>query len=297
MTEPPHIGDGVAHPGRGLVAATFLLSLALAGCASLVSSAAGGLSDSLGAAILNQDDPETVRDGAPAFLLMLDSFAKGSPDNSAMLRAAAELYAAYGTVFVDDPDRARRLTARALRYGRRALCLDHPPACDIWGLGFTEFSRAVNGFDKKSTPSAYTVGLSWLAYIRAHRDDWSALAELPNAEAILERVARLDGNFKAAKVEHLLGVMNTLRPPALGGKFDVGREHYERAISLSGGKDLGIKVDFARYYARTLYDRELHDALLTEVLEADPHHEGLTLMNTIAQREARELLDSGDDYF
>ncbi len=63
------------------------------------------------------------------------------------------------------------------------------------------------------------------------------------------------------------------------------------------GRDLSIKVDCARYYARTLYDRELHDRLLNEVLTADPVHEGFTLFNTLAQEEAQELLDSADDYF
>ena len=61
--------------------------------------------------------------------------------------------------------------------------------------------------------------------------------------------------------------------------------------------DLGIKVDYANYYARTLYDRELHDRLLNEVLAADPVQPGRTLFNTLAQRDARSLLDSADDYF
>ena len=56
-------------------------------------------------------------------------------------------------------------------------------------------------------------------------------------------------------------------------------------------------VDFARYYARTLYDRELHDQVLTEVLAADPVQPGYTLFNTLAQDEAQALLDSADDYF
>jgi hypothetical protein len=91
--------------------------------------------------------------------------------------------------------------------------------------------------------------------------------------------------------------MNTIRPPALGGDFEAGKEHFERAIELSEGKDLSIKVDYARYYARTLYDRELHDQLLGDVLAADPYQRGYTLFNTMAQEDAQELLDSGDAYF
>ena len=78
------------------------VSLTVMGCASMVASAGSGLAGNLSIAIMNQDDPELVRDGAPAYLLMLDSFVQGSPDNEAVLRAAAELYSAYGVVFVDD---------------------------------------------------------------------------------------------------------------------------------------------------------------------------------------------------
>ena len=39
------------------------------------------MADNLSVAVLNQNDPETVRDGAPAYLLLLDSFLEGSPDD------------------------------------------------------------------------------------------------------------------------------------------------------------------------------------------------------------------------
>ena len=86
---------------------TFLsLSAILAGCSSLIGSATSGLADSLTTTILNQDDPELVRDGAPAFLLMMDSFVERDPDNEATLQGAAQLYAAYGAIFVEDPERS-----------------------------------------------------------------------------------------------------------------------------------------------------------------------------------------------
>lgn len=269
----------------------------LAGCTAIMNSATSGLAGSLSSAILNQDDPETVRDGAPAYLLMLDSFVADAAGNAAMLGAAAELYAAYGIVFVEDADRARRLTNRARTYGRQALCAANKQGCNIWEQPFEEFLGKMSKFRKADTPTLFTVGLSWLAYIQAHRDDWSALAELPGAEAVLVRVRELDPAFKPADVEHYLAIMNTLRPPALGGRFDKGREHFENAIAISGGQDLSIKVDYANYYARTLYDQELHDRLLGEVLDSDPVIEGRTLFNTIAQEQARALLNSGEDYF
>ena len=53
----------------------------------------------------------------------------------------------------------------------------------------------------------------------------------------------------------------------------------------------------ARYYARIIYDRELHDRLLHEVMQADPSVSGLTLSNTMAQQEAQRMLDESSSYF
>lgn len=260
-------------------------------------SATNDMAANLSSAIMNQDDPETVRDGAPAYLLLLDSFIAGSPDNPAMLAAAAELYAAYGVIFVADPARADRLTQRALTYGQRSLCASNKSACGIHELSFQEFEIALETLDKKDAASLFTYGLSSIAYIKVHSDDWGAMTKLPGVESALKRVQALDPQYQAVQVEHYLAVLNTIRPPALGGNFEAGKAYFERAVALSNGKDLSINVDYARYYARTLYDRELHDKLLNDVMSAEPNQEGYTLFNTLAQREAQELLDSADDYF
>jgi ribosomal protein S7 len=274
-----------------------LASCMLAACVSMVASAGAGLAGNLTIAIMNQDDPPLVRDGAPAYLLMLDSFVEGAPENVAVLSAAAELYSAYGVVFVDDPVRARKLTTRGKAYGRRALCAAEEAVCGIWDRSYDEFVRGLQEVDAGEAPALYTFGLSWLAWIQAHSDDFSALAKLPQVQAALQRVQALDPRYEEANIEHFLAVLNTIRPPALGGDFEAGLAHYLRALEVSGDRDLSIKVDYARYYARTLYDRELHDRLLQEVLDADPEQPGLTLFNTLAQDEAKELLASADAYF
>jgi hypothetical protein len=260
-------------------------------------SATNDMADNLNAAIMNQDDPETVRDGAPAYLLMLDSFIEGSPNNAAMLSAAAQLYAAYGVIFVEDKQRADRLTNRALGYARKSLCVSNNEACGLNDLSFKEFEKVLEKLQKKNAASLFTFGLVSIAYIKVHSDDWGAMAKLPRVESVLNRVQALDPQYQAIQVEHFLAVLNTIRPPALGGDFEAGKAHYERALALSGGKDLSINVDYARYYARTLYDRELHDQLLKDVISAEPNQDGYTLFNTLAQREAQELLDAADEYF
>ena len=284
-------------PTRALLLGLVATLPALAGCGALVARATDSAAQSLTAAILNQDDPETVRDAAPAYLVLMDSMVQNNPDDAGALASAALLYAAYGATFVSDPERAKRLTARARAYGERAVCAQNDDYCAWSSYDYDRFVQALARTRTRDDEVLYAHAVSWLSYLRAHSSDWSALAELPRVEAVLTRLDSLDSGYETSNVQLYLGILNTLRPPALGGKPEVGRAHFERAIELSGGRDLSAKLEFARGYARLMYDRELHDRLLDEVVRADPRAEGLTLLNVLAQREAQVLLDSADDYF
>ena len=274
-----------------------LAAVATAGCSGLVSSAASGFADNLALAVVNQPDPELVRDGIPSYLLLLDSLIEGDPDNPELLGAAAEMYSAYGSVFVDVPERAQRLTRRARAYGSQSICLSYDPACAWKGADYESFEASLLGTESRHADALYSYALSSLAYVRAHSDDWDALAELPHMEAMLKRLLIIDDGSREATLLTYLGVLSTIRPAALGGEPDAGLDYFERALAMGDGADLSIKLEIARSYARPAYDRELHDRLLEEVVAADPVSPGLTLTNTLAQQEAAQLLESADDYF
>ncbi len=279
------------------VLAIFATALALSGCASLMTSAATGLTDNLSAAILNQDDPEIVRIGAPSYLLLLDSFVEGSPDNPDILSATAMLYATYGVVFADDEARAAKLTSRARRYALRAMCESYKPACRWPDATYDEFVATLNGIGAKHAEFLYTYGFASIAFLTAHSSDMNSLAELPQVEALFNHYLDISGDEVNSSVYTFMGVLLTLRPPALGGEPERAREFFEKGIAESGGRDLSVKVEYAKGYAKLLYERELHDQLLNEVLEADPYHDGFVLTNVMAQEEAATLLAEADDYF
>lgn len=279
---------------RLMIIAVALLGFYGSGCASLVSGAA----DDLSHAILNHDDPATVEAAAPAYLLMIDSLIGDDADDEELLRQGASLYAAYTGVFIEDKMRAKRLSDRAFLYGRQAACVYAEELCNIRELPFADLEHALAVLDDEDDlPYLGALAQSWLVWIRAHADDWSAIADLPRTELILENILRLDETFDGGSAHVYLGILKTLRPPALGGKPEEAREHFERAMQLSGGHNLGAKVALAENYARLVFDRELHDRVLHEVIDADVRVRDLTLMNVIAQQRARELLASADDYF
>lgn len=276
------------------LALSVLLITLLAGCASMINQK---LATSLAHGIQNQNDPEIVRIGAPAYLLMVDGFIEDDPQASSTLIAGAKLYSVYAAVFVDNPQRAKLMSDKALRYARRATCTNHPSACNMESLPFDEFVRTVGEFEKSEIETLYTYATAWVLWISQRSDDWNAIANLSRVRAMLQQVLLLDEGYDKGQPHLYLGVMDTLLPPAMGGKPEEGRGHFERAIELSQGANLMAKVEYARGYARLLFDRELHDRLLTEVVEDNPLAKGYTLSNTLAQEKARELLASSEEYF
>jgi hypothetical protein len=264
------------------------------GCAGLVGSMAA---DTLSAAILNQNDPALVESGVPAYLLLIDGMISQNPDDTDLLAAGAQIFALYGSRFAPDDARAAGLTAKARRYGERAICLRRATACDWRGTEYETFVGELSAVGRSDIEALYAYAVGWLSYLDATSEDWTAVAELPWVEASLERVLALDESYADGAVHGYLGTLNTLRPPALGGRPEIARQHFERAIELSEGLDLSVKVEYARRYARLVFDQELHDRLLNEVLDAPVEVPGLTLFNVLAKQDAQGLLASSKEYF
>lgn len=286
----------------GMMRTLLILALALlsASCASIVGKATDQFASNLGKAILNNEDPATVRDGLPAYLLLLDSLVEGQKPgeagNASTLLAAAKLNGAYAGNFTgDDPERSRRLSTKALAYARSGVCLKDPALCAALDQDVERFAAVVAA--DSDIDSLYALGSAWAGYVQANSEDFEALAALPKVQALFERVVALDAGHDQGQVYVYLGVLNSLRPEAVGGKPELGRKYFEQAIALSDGRNLYAKALMAQYYARLVYDQELHDRLIEDVLAADPKAPGLTLANTLAQALARKLQASGKDYF
>jgi hypothetical protein len=270
---------------------------AVSGCSTVMSAATESLANSVSAGILNSEDPETVRDGAPAYLLLIDGLLQNDPDNKGLLRAAATLNSAYASGFVEDVERRQRMASRALQFAIRAMCRIDRRMCEPRTVTYDDFSIWLAGLELKHVPGVYALGTAWLGWIQANAEDFNAIADVARVKGIMMRVVELDESYDFGGPHLYLGALETFLPPAMGGRPEIGRRHFERAIELSDGRNLMAKVMFAEMYARIVFDRELHDSLLMDVLSSDPHANGLTLQNVIAQTDAAVLLAGSDDYF
>ncbi len=280
--------------GRLLLAGSLAVT---SGCTSLISSVTQGFAEDLGASILDNPDLEMVRDGAPAFLILIDSLVARSPEDAFMLSQSATLHSAYAAAFVDDGARASLLHNKAKAQALAAACYGLKDACGLDERPFKAFQTWADSLAPKDVPLAYTLASTWASWIQAHSDDFAAIADLARVKAIMLRTAELDPEYENGGVFLYLGVFETILSPAQGGRPEVGRAHFERALEISDGENLLAKVMFAEQYGRLVFDKELHDQLLREVLDAPAEAPGFTLMNSVAKEQALELLETSDDYF
>lgn len=267
--------------------------IVICGCSTIASR----LGSELTAGIRQHDDPATVAAALPAYLLLLDGLIEGDGESSSLLSNAAELYGFYAGSLVAEPERAARLSERALGYARRAVCLELPELCPLIDGPVDAFQAAVQRASRRQISLIYRFGAVWAGHIQTHSEDWVAIAALPKAQSLLERVVEVDPGLEKGLPWVYLGVLHALRPAAVGGNPQRSKAAFEQAIALSHGRNLMAKTLYAERYARLMFERDLHDRMLGEVVAADPEAPGLTLVNVLAQQRARSLLSTGDAYF
>ena len=267
----------------------------LSGCASLVGSVTSGIADRLSSAILNSSDIETVKEAIPAYLVLIDGFLVDGEGDPSLYLAASQLNGAF-TALVEE-ERAQILASKAYDYAQRGACLKQRELCELGQLPFKSFETRVDGLSAQAIDPAYQLAVAWTGYIQANSGDMRAIGQLGRVKYLLERVLALDPRWAEGSAQLYMGGLETILPASMGGKPEKGRMHFERAIEYSDGRFLMAKVIYAEQYAKLVFDKELHDRLLTEVVNADPVALDLTLINRVAPRRATVLLAESDEYF
>ncbi|MDH5611614.1 MAG: TRAP transporter TatT component family protein [Gammaproteobacteria bacterium] len=274
-----------------------ILLLSLTACGGLISSAKKEFAEDLSATILAHDEPETVRQAIPTYLILVSSLIRSDQTNIDLLISGSRLYGSYASVFVEETGRKIILARRSFAYAEQAMCIKLAKSCTAKIMSYHEFEQTIKDFKKEDASILFAYGAAWTGLIQANRADWNAVAELPKAKAIISKVLELDEGINNGDAHLYMGVMESLLPPAMGGKPDIAKEHFERALEISKRKNLMALLMYAEKYARLLFNRELHDSLLNELLAVDIRQSKSLLIDTIARVKAKELLANADDYF
>ena len=293
------------------LAAILLAVGALTGC-SLRTMAVNAVLPTLvnPAVYLSEEDPEVVRAALPFLLKTIESIIEADPDRQDVLLFANTGFVLYANAFLqadaaiaewDDyaratelNERARRMYLRARDYGLRNVEVAYPGIAERLR---SEPEAAVDVFGPDDVESLYYLGGAWMLAISLGLDRPALVADLPAARAVLDRALELDEGFERGALHAAFITLESVGE-AMGGSYERARDHFTRAVELSEGNDAGPYVSLATGVAIAEENREefrdlLETATAIDVDEAPENR----LLNTIAQRQARVLLEHIDDLF
>ncbi|MEN9575869.1 MAG: hypothetical protein RL514_3724 [Verrucomicrobiota bacterium] len=298
-----------------------LRGMALAGLLALVAGNTGcsvkrlainQLGDALsngGGSFATDDDPDLIRTAAPFSLKLMESLLLEAPQHRELLQALASGFTQYAYAFADQPAdeleekdlaaanaghvRAKRLYQRARNYGLRGLAVKHP---DFEQRLRANPAVAVRVTKKADVQLLYWTAVSWAAGISLSKDSPDAIADLPLAAALIDRALALDPGFDHGAVHSFLITFELARPGAGTDAVAKARQHFARAVELSGGNQAGPFVALAESVALKQQNAAEFKALLEKALavQADARPEW-RLVNTLMQRRAAWLLGRMDD--
>lgn len=246
-----------------------------------------------------QTDVDLVCEGTPAFLLMLDGMVASAPEDKELLLTATQAFSGYSAVLdaCGKPDRAATVSGKAKLYGLSLLW-----NCDflqgICTIPFAHLQDEISRLPKEKVDFLFWAGNGWATWIRHQQGSPESLAQLVRVEQIMLRVLELDESYYFGGAHLFLGTYYGSKPPLLGGKLELSRHHFERALLLGNREFLPALVLYAQTYARMAFDRELFVDLLQEVL-AYPlaKRPDIALANQVAKRNAARLISQVDQFF
>ena len=262
------------------------------------------------AVYLSEEDPELVREALPFLLKTIEAILETSPNHREGLLYACMGFTLYANAFLEADadaaewedyevaaqlkDRAVRLYVRARDFCLRRVELDHPGIKTQLQL---DPEDAVNVLGEDEVETMYYLGGSWGLAISRGLDQPALAADLPAVRALIGRALLLDEDYNRGVLHLAMMTLESL-PELLGGSPDRARRHFDRAVELSNALDASPYVTLAsgvsiETQSRSEFEGLLNDALAIDVDE-DPSNR---LLNVIAQKRARLLLDHVDDLF
>jgi len=142
-----------------------------------------------------QSDLRLIREGTPAFLMLMDGMIEALPDTAPLLLAAARAYSSYASTFEGEGDQeyAKALLKQAKDYALRAL--EIRGFRGILQSPLEDFKEALRNYNRGDLPYLFWGASCWAAWIGLNLDSMEALADLPRVEWMMRRSLEIDEAF------------------------------------------------------------------------------------------------------
>src|SRR4030043_352682 len=121
-------------------------------------------------AAYKQSDLRIIREGMPAYLMLMDGMIEAWPDNEQLLIAAAQAYSSFASVFVADQDKeyTKLLYEKAKDYALQSLVARG--FNDPLKSSFDDFQKDVQATGKKDVPYIFWAAPCWAGWIMLNLD-------------------------------------------------------------------------------------------------------------------------------
>lgn len=288
---------------RKLTLFAVTLALALQGCALL------DAGDYASRAFMMEPDPILARDAFPTMIKAAEAIQLADPDDRDKAVLTASLYVMYANAFLDgeafllpddDFEKRMELTGRANALYLRAADLLTPfieaEAPGALGSAVGPDDPSLARLDEKDVPTMYWTAAAVLAAFASDPMDFDNAARVSGALALFERARAIEPGWNGGGLHELAITVYGSLPADLGGDRAKAREAFELAKSATGASSPGAFVAYASSVCVPDEDADGFVRALETALSLPDRPES-ALMDSIARRKARRLLDDKELYF
>jgi predicted anti-sigma-YlaC factor YlaD len=128
--------------------------------------------------------------------------------------------------------------------------------------------------------------------------DLSTGMRVGEVSALIKYAYRLDPDFNDGALDEFFILYYASLPEAMGGNLSLAKTHYERALEKTRGLSASPYVSWAQSVCIPAQDFPQFQHNLNEALRINANkNPSNKLLNVLAQRKARYLLDNADIYF
>lgn len=256
-------------------------------------------------AVETESDLFVASESALTLIKILDVLHYGDPKNKKFLGLLAKAYGNYAFGFAElegmkhpnDKEwfpRAKNFYSKGRDYGIAALSSGKQSIADI---PLDKFEKHLRKFGKKDVPALFWTAFNWGSYINMSRDDITVASDLPRVQTIVDRVIEIQPDFQCGTACAFKGALLAGNPLITGGRPEVAKPYFEKALLSCNGAYLMNKVMYAEWYARAVGDKKLFNDTLNDVISAEasalPEHR---LANELAKERAKELAQIYDNF-
>ena len=250
-------------------------------------------------ALNRETDLQLAEAAIPPNIELMEGMIINDPNHEDLRNYVSQAYYGYAYGFVEDHNskRASAFYQRGLNHALYNLQQAGISDNDLNG-NLDKLQKKINALDSDNTASLFWAASNWAKFIDHNRDKPEAIAGLPKAAMLMQRVIELDETFYMAGPHIFFGVYYGSRSPLLGGNHALSEKHFEKARLFNKHELFIVDLLQAEFLDRQRFDQENFHQRLINIIQSKPSSNiDFSLINNIAKQKAKKILAKEQEWF